>query len=266
MNKKKIRLKKGKELCEIWLHEETGWRSTMSRLLRQPTRLQAAIHSRSQIDREVGPPSVNVSAPNCVRETQSSVDNVGRKHKEVCSDIAAARILVAQSSNEDGRRTGRVLLVMNAALGEHRCLELPQLRLNLGVKSVLLHKSSVQNPIYHSKDFVRTGMEMWDVEPTRLDERKGTGDTELFEDGEVVDGGKKDGAAFSTSGRGLVVEIENRQLAKSGTGKEISVAICQQLLEAVVDAGLRLEPCGDGRSIGNSRDWAGCSHSGCCFD
>jgi len=254
MSKDKIRLKMGKERCEIWLDEEAGWKSTMSGLLRQPTRLQAAIHSRGQIDREVGPPSVNVPGANCVRETQSSVDNVGREHPEVCSDIAAARILAAQSSDEDGRRTGRVLLVMNAALGEHRCLEFPKLRLDRGVKSVLLHKSGVQNPIYYSKHFIRTGMQMWDVEPTRLDERNGTGDAELLEDGEVVDGGKEDGATFRTSGRGLVVEIENRQLAKSVTGEELSVAICQQLLEAVVDAGLRLEPCGDGRCIGNKRD------------
>jgi len=224
-------------------------------LLRQPTRLQAAIHPRSQIRREMGPPGVDVIAPNRVRESKRSVDDIRREHPEVGGDIASAGVLVVESRNEDGRRAGRVLLVVDAAHREDRRLELPELCLDLRVEPILLHKARVENAIDDGQDLVRTGMRMRDVKPARLDERNGTGDAELLEDGEVVDCGEEDGAAAGAGG--LVVEVKDCELTQGVTGEEISVRIGQQLLEAVDDAGLCPESGGDGSCIGDLRDGGG---------
>jgi len=237
----------------MWMDDE----GICEKLLGQATRLQAAIHACSQIGRKVGSPRVNVAAPNRLGEAQSSVDDIGREHPEVCRDVAPARIFAVKRSNEDGGRAGRILLVMDAALGEHCPLELAQLRLDRGVKSILLHERGVQSSIDHGEEFVGAGMYVRNIKTTRLDERNGTGDAELFQDGEVVDGGKEDGTTLGSSGRRLVVEIENRELAKSVPGEECSTRVREQGLQSIVNARFRLQSGSDASRIANDGNWAG---------
>ena len=53
-------------------------------------------------------------------------------------------------------------------------------------------------------------------------------------DGEVVDGGDEDGAAFGVGGRRLVVEVENGELAEGVAGEEVAAAVGEERIQAVV--------------------------------
>jgi len=93
-----------------------------------------------------------------MRETQRSVDDVGVEHEEAGCNVASARILVVQSSDENGRRAGGILLVMYAAHREDRPLVLPELRRDHGVEPVFLDEPRVQNALDHGEELVRAGM------------------------------------------------------------------------------------------------------------
>jgi len=138
---------------------------------------------------------------------------------------------------------------------EYCRLVLSELRLDQGVKSILLDEASLQLPLDHRKELVRARVQMGDVEPTRLDDRDGTRNPQLRKYGEVVDGGEENGAA--SGARGLVVEVEHSQLAEGVAGEEVAAAVTQEQLEPIVHAGRALEVCRNYGRVGNDGDRTG---------
>lgn len=98
---------------------------------------------------------------------------------------------------------------MYTALWEDRSLVTSQLTVNLRVEAVFHDKPSLELTVYNSKELVGAVVHVRYVEPTGSENGDNTGDTDSFEDREVVYGGKEDGATISTRRRFLVIEIED---------------------------------------------------------
>jgi len=231
-------------------------------LVRQAARFQACVDSCREIDWEVGPPLINVLSTNSCWETERRINHITRKHPEARRNVGPPRIFAVQRRHKYRGAARRVLLKMNAAHWENRALVLAELRLDLGVEPVLHDETRVEDAVEGEEKLVRTGMRVRDVEPAWLNKGYGARDAKSLEDGKVVDGGEEDGAAFCARRGRLLIKIENSELAERVAGEQIAAAVRQQLLKAIVAAGLGDEAACNSRRISDKRDWTRCSHGG----
>lgn len=153
----------------------------------------------------------------------------------------------------DGGRC-ECLLIMYTALWEDRSLVAAQLSVNLRAEAVFHDESSLELTLYNSKELVGTVMHVRYVKPARFKNGNNTGDTDGFEEREVVYGGKEDGTTIGTRRRFLVIEIEDYEFPKVIASKKVSAAVCQQLCQLVDVAGLGHEPRCNLHGVGDEWD------------
>lgn len=122
--------------------------------------------------------------------------------------LGLAKECKVQMNTEDGGRC-ECLLVMYTALWEDRSLVTSQLSVNLCVEAIFHDEPSLELTVYNSKKLVGAVVHVRYVEPAGCENGDNTGDTDGFEDREVVYGGKEDGTTISTRRRFLVIEIED---------------------------------------------------------
>jgi len=231
-------------------------------LVRQAARFQACVNSCREIDWEAGPPLINVLSTNSCWETERCINHITRKHPEARRNVGPPRIFAVKRRHKYRRAARRVLLKMNASHWEDRALVLAELRLDFGAEPVLHDETRIEDTVEGEEELVRTRMRVGDVESAWLNKGYGTGDAKSLENGKVVDGGEEDGAAFCACQGRLLIKIENGELAERVAGEQLAAAVRQQLLKAIVAAGLGHEAACNGRRISDKRDWSRCSHGG----
>lgn len=135
---------------------------------------------------------LNVLSVNGVRETKSSIDNIGVEGEETLGNLVGTWVLAVECGNKGGGLTVVVELKVDGAHGEYGSLKLVHLAGNLRVlsganKAVLQDISELDASIGYSQKFCSSWVNVGSVDATLVEEADGCRDAKASEDRECLD-------------------------------------------------------------------------------
>jgi len=154
-----------------------------------------------------------VAGINLFGEAESGINNGRVQSEEVLGDAAGTWVLGVESTDTDLRSAFKVLLEMDAALGEDGTLELGQGGVELGGQPIFQNETGLDATRGgDGEEFGCTRMDVRGVKATAVEEEHRSGETEISEYREVRSVGEIDLTALTGFGARIGGRVEVKDL------------------------------------------------------